>query len=179
MIEDYHKALSKKTARKLGMRVRKDEGYLAKVIELIELQQYPESAKAAWVLRTASDARPSLMGKRVEEVLYLIQISKFSGARRDLIKCLMNLVKMKTYSFKEEEGAVVDMCFERLNALDSATAEKYYTLQMLGRFAKDYPELIPEIISSAEMQLDTGTDSFKNMSLKLIAKLEEQQLKKK
>ncbi|MFT5922199.1 MAG: hypothetical protein ACI80P_001877, partial [Flavobacteriales bacterium] len=114
MIEAYRTSLTKKEARKLGMRVRKDEGYLVKVIEIIEMQQYPESAKAAWVLRTASDARPSLMGKRVAEVLYLIESSKFSGARRDLIKCIMNLVKMKSYSFKDEEGSVLDMCFERL-----------------------------------------------------------------
>jgi hypothetical protein len=179
VIEAYRTSLTKKEARKLGMRVRKDEGYLVKVIEIIEMQQYPESAKAAWVLRTASDARPSLMGKRVAEVLYLIESSKFSGARRDLIKCIMNLVKMKSYSFKDEEGSVLDMCFERLTDADSATAEKYYTLQMLGRFAKTYPEIIPEIISSAEMQLDHGTDSFKRMAIKLIAKLEEMQLKEK
>ena len=154
------------------MRIRKDEAYLEKVIDLIKLYKYPESAKAAWVLRTASDARPSLMGKRVELVVELINGCPLSGARRDLLKCLVNLVKMKSYHFNEKEGLVLDLCFERLNATEAAIAERYYSMMMLGRFAKAYPDIIPEVISSIEMQLDNGTDSFKVQGNKMIAKLD-------
>ncbi|MDG2246658.1 MAG: hypothetical protein P8L71_09905 [Flavobacteriales bacterium] len=172
MIEAYHTSLSKKEARKLGMRIRKDEAYLEQVIDLIKQYKYPESAKAAWVLRTASDARPSLMGKQVELVIELINNCPLSGARRDLLKCLVNLVKMKSYHFNETEGLVLDLCFERLNATEAAIAERYYSMMMLGRFAKSYPDIIPEVISSIEMQLDNGTDSFKVQGNKLIAKLD-------
>ena len=79
---------------------------------------------------------------------------------------------MKSYHFNETEGLVLDLCFERLNATEAAIAERYYSMMMLGRFAKSYPDIIPEVISSIEMQLDNGTDSFKVQGNKLIAKLD-------
>ena len=56
----------------------------------------------------------------------------------------------------------MEICFKYLESPDEAVAIKAFALTVLGRLAKKYPEIIPEIKLLIEEQLPHQTAAFKS-----------------
>ena len=65
-------------------------------------------------------------------------------------------------------GEIMDICFGYLGSPNEAVAIKIFSLIVLGKLAKKYPEIIPEIKILIDEQLPHQTIAFKGQAQKLL-----------
>lgn len=163
-------SLSKKEATKLAREIENDDDKLNELIELVQRNEYPVSAKASWVLRTAADRNASIVASRVPDLVNLTREIDFGGTRRDLLKSLLNLLRQKL-PFNDEDGSLIlNLAFDRLAAPKAATAERYYSMEMICFFLDEHPELYGELETTFEMHADKETANYQRHGRSLLAK---------
>lgn len=69
---------------------------------------------------------------------------------------------------QEYEGDIMDICFHFVEAPSEAVAIKAFSLTILGKLAKKYPEIIQEIKLLIEDQLPYQTSAFKVRAKRLL-----------
>lgn len=69
---------------------------------------------------------------------------------------------------EEYEGAIMDICFTYLESPLEAVAIKSFSLKVLGKLAKKYPEIIPEIRLHIDNQLPHQTVAFKSRAKQVL-----------
>lgn len=163
-------SLSKKEANKLAREIQGDEIKLNELIELIRKNVYPVSAKASWVLRTAADRKASIVQSRIPTLVELTQGIDFSGTRRDLLKSLLEILRQRCPLDDEDGSLILNLAFERLAALKAATAERYYSVEMICYFLDEYPELYGELETTFELHADKETENYQRHGRSLLAK---------
>ena len=66
------------------------------------------------------------------------------------------------------EGDIMEICFQFVEVPDEPVAIKAFSLTILGKLAKKYPEIIPEIKLLIEDQVPYQTAGFKGRAKKLL-----------
>lgn len=66
------------------------------------------------------------------------------------------------------EGIVMDICFKYVETLHEAVAIKSFAITILGKFAKKYPEIIPELKYLIEDHVPHQTAAFKSRANKIL-----------
>ena len=163
-------SLSKKEATKLAREIENDDDQLKELIALIQRNEYPVSAKASWVLRTAADRNASIVQTRISLLVKLTREIDFSGTRRDLLKSLLNLLRQKSPLDEEDGSLILNLAFERLAAPKAATAERYYSMEMICYFLDEYPELYGELETTFEIHADKETANYQSHGRSLLTK---------
>ena len=64
----------------------------------------------------------------------------------------------------------MEICFKYLESSDEAVAIKAFSLTVLGKLAKKYPEIIPEIKLMIEEQLPHQSAAFKSRAKAFMKK---------
>lgn len=164
-------AMSKKSAERLALEIIQDPQALKDICGIIVSHLKPSAAKAAWVLRTASDFSPLLLCHKVDWLLKSIQDHPHSGARRELLKCLSNLLINRAID-EELIGPLIDLCFDRLSAPTAATAERYYSMMMLQKLTGLYPELSSEFNETLQLIMQNETVAFKKQASLIISEID-------
>jgi hypothetical protein len=62
---------------------------------------------------------------------------------------------------EKHEGAIMEICFRYVESPTEPVAVKAFSLTILGKLAKKYPEIIPEIKILVEDQIPHQTAAFK------------------
>lgn len=163
--------LNKSVALEIAQEISEENEALEELLSIISERKQPASAKAAWVLRTAADIDCSILKPHLSFLITELKNMPISGARRDLLKCLWNYQENKGTP-EELQGDVLDLCFHRLTSPNSATAERYYAMFILGDLCKVYKELSHELVGALEMVLPHETGSFRRNAQELIVQLE-------
>lgn len=60
------------------------------------------------------------------------------------------------------QGLLYDICFKYLNSYESPIAVKVFSLTVLRNIAFKYTDMIDELITTIEAQMDTGSQNFRN-----------------
>lgn len=133
-------------------------------------EEYRLVQRAAWPLSYCVIAHPHLIKKHLKKI---VQNLKKTG--------IHNAVKRNTIRLLQEveipaslHGAVMDICFQYLADPKEMVAVKAFSLTVLGNFAKQYPEIIPELKLIIEDRLPHETAAFKVRAGKLLKKFEEE-----
>jgi hypothetical protein len=92
--------------------------------------------------------------------------------RSDAVKrCIIGILQDADIP-EVEEGILADRCFQFLNSAKETIAVKVFSMTVLFRIVKKYPELKMELKESIQSQLPFGSAGFKNRGQKVLKALE-------
>lgn len=140
------------------------------LFHLFLTDEYRVAQRAAWPVSYCVENHPAFINKNFSKLLKNLNQPKLHDAiKRNSIRLLQHVNIPKKH-----QGAVMNICFQYLEAPHEAVAIKAFSLTVLGNLAKQYPEIIPEIKLLIEEQLLNQTAAFKarsRMFLKQVEKL--------
>ena len=119
---------------------------------------------AAWPVSYCVIAHPALIKKHWGKLINNIQQPNLhSAVKRNSIRLLQDIDIPEKY-----QGEIMDICFNYVASPTEAVATKAFSLTVLGKLAKKYPEIVPEIKILIEDQLPDQTPAFKSRAKKLL-----------
>ncbi|MEP6949220.1 MAG: hypothetical protein ABI863_08105 [Ginsengibacter sp.] len=149
---------SKKQCNKIVSWVGNDKNKFNELFQLFLHGEYRITQRAAWPLSYCVIAHPHFMVHHYKELLDNLKKSNLHNSiKRNTVRLL------QTADIPEKhEGGVMEICFKYLESPGEAVAIKAFSLTVLGRLAKKYPEIVPEIKLIIEEQLPHQTAAFKS-----------------
>lgn len=126
--------------------------------------QYRVTQRAAWPLSYCAIAHPFFMKKNFDKLINNLGKPNMNDSiKRNTVRLLQQL------GIPEKlEGAVMEICFNYMESPKEAVAIKAFSLTTLGKLAKKYPEIIPEIKLLIEEQLMHQSAAFKSSAKKIL-----------
>ena len=120
--------------------------------------------RAAWPLSFSAIAHPALMKNNFEKLIKNLHHPNLHDViTRNTVKLLQQI------EISEEcEGDVMNICFQYVESPTEAVAIKAFSLTILGKLAKKFPEILPEIKLLIEGQSEHQTAAFKSRSKRLL-----------
>ncbi|MEO6489149.1 MAG: hypothetical protein ABIO04_04340 [Ferruginibacter sp.] len=86
-----------------------------------------------------------------------------NAVKRNSLRLLQDIDIPEKY-----QGQLMDICFEFLQSPTEALAVKVYSMTVLARLSKIYPEIIPELKLIIEDQSPSQTAGFKSRAKKVF-----------
>ena len=127
--------------------------------------EYRITQRASWSLSKCVETHPEFINKLLGKLISNLQKPNLhDSVKRNTIRLLQYVNIPKKY-----HGEVMHICFSYVEAPKEAVAIKAFSLTVLGRLAKDYPEILPEIKLLIEEQLPHQTAAFKSRAKKMLA----------
>ena len=155
---------TKQNCEKIIRWVGNDAARFTELFNLFLNDEYRVTQRAAWPLSYCAINHPELMRNNFEKLL--------SNLKKD---DLHNSIKRNTVRLlqaidipEKHEGAIMEICFRYVESPTEAVAVKAFSLTILGKLAKKYPEIIPEIKILIEDQFTDQTAGFKSRAKKLL-----------
>ena len=155
---------TKENCNKIVQWVGTDKKRFNQLFKLFLNEEYRITQRVAWPLSYCAIAHPFLMQKNFEKLISNLQKPNLHDAiKRNTVRLLQTVDIPEKY-----HGSVMEICFKYVESPDEAVAIKAFSLTVLGRLAKKYPEIIPEIKLLVEDQLPHQTAAFKTRSKNLL-----------
>ena len=162
--EQILKEHSKKQCNKIVNWVGKDKKKFNELFYLFLHSEYRITQRAAWPLSYCAIAHPHFIENNFEELVgNLKQPGLHDSIKRNTVRLLQSVDIPEKY-----EGTVMEICFKYLESPGEAVAIKAFSLTVLGRLAKKYPEIIPEIKLLIEEQLPHQSAAFISRAKKFM-----------
>jgi hypothetical protein len=119
--------------------------------------EYRVVQRSSWPLAHCAEAHPELIRKNFGKLLKNLQKPNLSDAvKRNSVRMLQYVEIPEKY-----DGEVMSICFGYLESPDEPVAIKAFSLTVLGRLARQYPEIVPEIKLLVEDQVQHQTPAFR------------------
>ncbi|MDQ6842934.1 MAG: hypothetical protein M3Z92_01080 [Bacteroidota bacterium] len=155
---------SKENCNKIISWVGSDKKKFDQLFELFLNGGYRVTQRSAWPLSFCVIAHPSLIQSNFERLISnLWKPDLHDSIKRNTVR-LLQYVDIPA----GQEGAVMERCFDYVSSASEAVAIKAFSLTVLGRLAKKYPEIIPEIKLLIEDQIMQQTPAFKSRAKKIL-----------
>jgi hypothetical protein len=120
--------------------------------------EYRVTQRAAWPLSYCAIAHPGFMKGNFAKLLNnLKKPNLHDSIKRNTVRLLDAIDIPLKY-----EGQVMEISFTYLESPDEAVAVKAFSIGILGKLAKKYPEISPEIKLIIEEQLPHQSAAFKS-----------------
>lgn len=127
----------------------------------------PVDWRAAWVADYLAEIHPSLPEPHLETILRQLNRSMPGGVLRCYLRMLVRYPIPEKY-----QGLIADLCFESLSRESIPVAVKVHAMEILSRFAEEYPELKNELLIILRDQMVNNSTGFKTRARKIIGILE-------
>ncbi|MES2431097.1 MAG: hypothetical protein V4556_09175 [Bacteroidota bacterium] len=122
--------------------------------------------RSGWPMSYCVEAYPELIKKHFARLIKNLKKEKLHDAvKRNSTRALKYVDIPEKY-----QGEIMDICFNYVASPTESVGVKVFSLDILGKLAKDYPEILPEIKLLIEEQWPHQTPGFKS-SAKRIMKL--------
>ncbi len=119
--------------------------------------EYRVVQRAAWPVSYAVINHPFLIKKHFATIFKKLQNAHVHTAvKRNTIRFLQEIDIPEKY-----EGVLMDLCFGYVASPTEAVAVKAFSLTVLKKLSKKYPEILPEIKLIIEEQLPHQTPAIK------------------
>lgn len=126
--------------------------------------EYRVVQRAAWPMSFCVIKHPFLLKKRFAELIANLKKPGIHDAvKRNTVRLLQFIDIPEKY-----EGAIMDICFSYIEAPNEAVAVKAFSLSVLEKLAKKYPEIIPELKLVIEDQIPHQSAAFKGRAKKML-----------
>jgi hypothetical protein len=150
--------------RKIVQWVGGDQRHFNELFNLFLHGEYRITQRAAWPLSKCVEIHPDLIKTHFGKLLSNLKTPNLHSAiKRNTIRLLQFVDIPKKY-----QGEVMNICFAYVEGPKEAVAIKAFSLTVLGRLAKNYPEILPELKLLIEEQLPQQTAAFKSRARKLL-----------
>jgi hypothetical protein len=155
---------TKQNCEKIIRWVGEDPARFTELFNLFLNDEYRVTQRAAWPLSYCVINHPELMQNNFEKLT--------SNLKKDH---LPNSIKRNTVRLlqaidipEKHEGAIMEICFRYVESPAEPVAVKAFSLTILGKLAKKYPAIIPEIKILIEDQLPHQTAGFRTRAKRLL-----------
>ena len=149
---------SKKQCTKIVEWVGNNQEKFDELFHLFLNGEYRITQRAAWPLSYCVIKYPGLMNNSYEKLISnLKKPNLHDSIKRNTVRLLEAVDIPLKY-----EGAVMEICFKYLESPNEAVAIKAFSITVLGKLAKKYPEIIPEIKLMIEEQLPHQSAAFRS-----------------
>jgi len=163
------------SSRKLADMLTDDIGNckerMAEMMSITLKDEYPLSMRAARIVSLVTEKFPTIIFPYISEIITRLKSFKTEGVRRGFIKILSET----EYQFNEEEtGYLADLAFSTLSDSGEAISVRYYSIEIILRIIKIYPELaneLKEVLTGMDEEQSAGMISKKKQALKYISRL--------
>lgn len=120
--------------------------------------EYRVVQRAAWPVSYCVMAHPKFIHKHWAALINNLQKPNLHNAvKRNSIRLLQDIPIPEKY-----QGSIMDICFNYVASTTEAVAVKAFSLTVLGKLAKQYPEILPEIKLLIETQMPQQTAAFRS-----------------
>lgn len=151
---------SKEQCNKIVQWVGNNEERFNELFHLFITGEYRVAQRAAWPLSYCAIAHPELMNGNFDKLLSNLKKANLHDAiKRNTVR-LLDAIEIPV----KYEGRIMEICFTYLESPGEAVAVKAFSIGILGKLAKKYPEIIPEIKLMIEEQLPHQSAAFKSRS---------------
>ena len=148
------------------------------------ISQRPELLEQAYSLCMAEDGKPSMRAARVVQLVaeqypemmkpfFPDMVTRLQDLTHSSVKrCMMKVVTFYDLSeYEDLHGILIDTAFMRMNDPDEETAIRAYSIGVLERLVKTYPEISGELIAALNMMADTSKETLSKYAKKVLRKL--------
>jgi len=154
-IRDEH---SKAQCNKIVSYVGDDKKRFAQLMKLFFEGEYRVTQRAAWPMSNAVQKNPQLITPYVGKLINKLANPKEGDAViRNIVRLLQSVEIPKRY-----HGKLMTLCFDFIQSNETAIAIKAFSLSILQNFAKQYPEIVPEVKTIIEERWDLETAAFRS-----------------
>jgi len=144
------------------------------LIELISKEKGRPAQIASWVLSKVTDLNSNLVAWHFKPLLKLINQTGSAAVNRNLIRTFMRIDIPQEY-----HGQLIDACLYALQNRDNSIAERAFSMHVLGKYVKLYPDLSNELIPVIEERMPHESAGFKSIGRKLLGKINQNRKHKK
>jgi hypothetical protein len=145
--------------------VGKNPDHYKEILDLVLYEPMPMSSRAGRVLNCCTENEPALFQPHAGRIIN--EIKKGKKVHRCILKIFAELQVVLN---RNQEGILVNACFEWLADASQSIATKVYCMEILARFAEKEPGIVPELIALLEGLLPDGSTGTKNRALKIIGR---------
>ena len=136
------------------------------LVHLFLTDEYRVVQRAAWPIGIIAQTYPLLLRKHLTVFVSMLRKPGLHNAVRRNITRLLQYVSIPDAL----KGDVMDACFSFICDVQEKAAVKAFSLTILEQLAKEYPEILPEIITVIEERWDYETAAFHSRARKILKK---------
>jgi hypothetical protein len=145
-----------------------DQNRFDEMFELSLREEYPLSMRAARIIELSTFKYKRLVLPHLDELINAIENSKIDGVRRSFLKILAELPIVLD---DNAQGRLVDMAFSYIGDNKEAIAIRAFSLDLLVKTCRNYPELNNELIYILEEMTKASSVGLQTKSRKILALL--------
>lgn len=155
---------SKKNCDKIVSWVGNDKKRFDQLFNLFLNDEYRVTQRAAWPLSYCAILHPSLIKNNFDKLINnLNKPGLHDSIKRNTVRLLQHVNIPE-----KQEGTVMEVCFKYVQSPREPVAIKAFSLTILSKLAKKYPEIIPEIKLIIEEQIHQQSAAFKSRAKKFL-----------
>jgi len=136
------------------------------LIKLVNQANGRPAQLASWVLSKVTDLNADVVSAYFETLVKLINHSTSSSVKRNVIRTFIHIDLPEEY-----HGLLIDSCFKTLKNHEYSIAERSFSMHVLGKYVKIYPELSNELIPIIEVGMPLESAAFKSVGRKLLKEM--------
>jgi len=162
--EEILKEHSKTQCTKIVKWVGNDQKRFNELFDLFLNDEYRVVQRAAWPLGYCVIAHPVFISKHWKKLINnLKKPGLHDSVKRNSIRLMQDISIPEKY-----DGEIMDLCFKYLESPTEPLAVKVFSMSVLDKLAKKYPEIMPELRLLIEDQLPHQTAGFKSRAKKIL-----------
>lgn len=171
--EDFRTMVSRITSTKeaewLAVSALDNPAMLRKLIDYSFQPDKKIAFHSSWTITKICDRAPELIYPFLDEIAERLDSLENDSARRSFLRIfsLTDLDKLNN----RNQGILADYCFVALNSGFSSIAAKAYSMEILYKLTKKYPELGIELSASIRMLHGEGSSGVKARGQIILRKL--------
>lgn len=142
--------------------------------EIYLSMEEPVSRRAAWIIDTASENKPSWVEPYLPELIEKLSCFNHDGLKRHALRMIARL-PLPTNS----EGFLMNIAFEWLISTEESVAVKMYCVQILYRISQSEPDILQELYDTIELQLPDATPGFRSIGRKMMLQIDKDIMQRK
>ena len=132
------------------------------LMQLFLYDEYRVSQRAAWPVSLIIEKHPELAKKYLPKMLDNLKNPVHDAVRRNTVRILYHIdIPEKLHA------QVLDICFAFVQKRETSVAVKSFSIDILDKLSKQYPEIKNEIKILIDDQLPTATAAFKSRAKKI------------
>lgn len=159
---------SKAQCNKIIDWVGDDQKRFDELLNLFLNGEYRVAQRAAWPMGYCVEQHPGFIKKHFGALIQnLHKPGIHNSIKRNTVRILEVIEIPEKY-----QGEVMNCCFQYLESPTEAVAVKAFSLTVLGKLAKFYPEILPEIKLLIEEYSPNQTAAFKSRAKHLLKAFE-------
>lgn len=167
---DFYKALDTDSSKKIidlvSDAVGNNPDNFKQVFDILLLEIPQISSRAGRVVTLSCEKYPELIKPYLHDLIKKLPKMKNQAVLRSVLKIFM--LNMKLIKSEKEESILLDNCLRYLAEKEYEIAVKAYSMDILYKLSKRYPELCYEIAAVIKNQLPYSSAGIKSRAKQLF-----------